>query len=190
MPRFFRRNYLSIDPRTLGLVRIALASLLLVDLAKRCRVLTLFYTNEGLLPNHRLLWSPTRDFMPSFLFALSHRHEVVIAFALIGLVYAGLLLGYRTRLMHALSWVCLLSLQVRADILSNGADFTYSPDVMLWTAFLPMGRRFSLDAALRSLRSSAENDFIALRRCARAGRDTELVVSFAVLAATSAAGVA
>jgi hypothetical protein len=177
-----RRNYLSIDPRTLGLVRIALGMLLLVDLAKRSCVLSLFYTNRGLLPNHRLLWRPTRDFTPSFLFALSYRHEVVIAFVLIGLVYASWLVGYRTRLMHALSWICLVSLQVRADVLSNGADFVFS-DVVLWTAFLPMGRRFSVDALLSSLRDSAENDFEALRQRARAPRDTRPVVSLAVLAA-------
>jgi hypothetical protein len=183
MLRLLRRNYLSIDPRTLGLVRIALGLLLLVDLAKRSRVLTLFYTNRGLLPNHRLLWRPTREFTPSFLFALSYRHEVVLAFVLIGLVYVGFLIGYRTRLMHGLSWVCLVSLQVRADILSNGADFVFS-DVVLWTAFLPMGRRFSLDALLQSLRDGAEPDFAALRHRVLTPRDTRPVVSLAVLAAT------
>jgi hypothetical protein len=180
--RFLRRSYLSIDPRTLGLLRIVLGLLLLADLAKRSRVLTVFYTNQGLLPNHRLLWRPSREFMLSFLFALSQRHEVVIAFALIGLVYVCFLIGYRTRLMHALSWFCLLSLQLRADLLANGADFVFS-DLLLWTAFLPLGRRFSLDALRASMRASPESDFAALRSRASSPRDTLPVVSLAVLAA-------
>jgi len=180
---FLRQHYLSIDPRTLGLVRIALGALLLTDLAKRCCVLSLFYTNDGLIPNHRVLWRPMREFAFSFLFALSDKHEVVAAFALIAAVYLCFLFGYRTRLMHVLSWLCLVSLQVRVDLLANGADFVFS-DLLLWTAFLPLGRRFSLDALLHSLRHAGDSDFEALQRLAGARRDTQPVVSLAVLAGT------
>ena len=58
---FVRRNYLSIDPRTLGLLRIGIACLLLLDLAKRVPLVRLFYVNDGLIPNHRVLWRPPRE---------------------------------------------------------------------------------------------------------------------------------
>jgi hypothetical protein len=180
---FWRRHYLSIDPRTLGFLRIALATLLLADLAKRSSILSLFYTNTGLIPNHRVLWRPIRESMLSFLLSLSAQHEVTLAFALIAVVYLSFLVGYRTRLMHVLSWLCLVSLEVRVDLLSNGADFVFS-DLVLWTVFLPLGRRFSLDAVLNSLRSAGDRDLEALRLLAESPRDARPVVSLAVLAAT------
>ena len=181
MLSFLRRNFFTIDPRTLGVLRIALASLLLVDLAKRTYVLRLFYVNSGLLPNHRVLWQPPREHMFSFLLGLSATAEVQIAFALIALVYLCFLLGYRTRVMHVLSWLSLVSLQMRADILCSGADFVFS-DLVLWSAFLPLGRRFSLDAVLRSLRSGNDTDLQGLRYVSSAPRDTRPVVSLGVLA--------
>ncbi|HET8931892.1 MAG TPA: HTTM domain-containing protein [Polyangiales bacterium] len=144
---FLRRHYLSIDPRTLGLLRIAIACLLLVDLVKRVPVLRLFYVNAGLIPNHRVLWRPPREHMVSLLLAFGEVGEVQIAFVLIALVYLCLLIGYRTRLMHVLAWLSLVSLQTRADVLSSGADFVFST-MVLWSAFLPLGRRFSVDAVL------------------------------------------
>lgn len=168
---FLRRNYLSIDPRTLGLLRIGIACLLLLDLAKRVPVLRLFYVNEGLIPNHRVLWRPPREFSFSYLLALSSAGEVQVAFVLIALIYLCLLVGFRTRLMHVLSWLSLISLHVRVDILSSGADFVFG-ELLLWTAFLPLGRRFSVDALLRRLRTEPDG----------VQRDTEPVVSLAVLA--------
>ena len=52
------RTYLTIDGRSLGLFRIGLALLLLVDLARRFPHVRDFYTNVGLLPNHTVLWRP------------------------------------------------------------------------------------------------------------------------------------
>ena len=101
---FLRRSYFEIDPRTLGLARIAIASVLLVDLVKRWLALSIFYTNQGLIPNHSMLWRPVRRYTLSFLFALSERHEVQIAFALIALVYVCFLIGYRTRLAPKDAW--------------------------------------------------------------------------------------
>ena len=169
---FVRRNYLSSDPRTLGLLRIGIACLLLFDLAKRVPVLRLFYVNDGLIPNHRVLWRPPREYMFSYLLALSSVREVQVAFVLIALLYLCLLVGYRTRLMHVLSWLSLVSLQTRADILSSGADFVFGV-LILWSAFLPLGRRFSIDALLQSLRTGDDRDL---------QRDTAPVVSLAVLA--------
>jgi len=179
---WLRRSYCAVDPRTLGLVRIVLGILLLIDLAKRSCVLSLFYTNDGLIPNHRSLWQPLREYSFSFLFAFSRASEVRWVFAFIAVVYLCFLLGYRTRLMHALSWICLMSLELRVDMLSSGADFVFT-QLLLWTAFLPMGRRFSVDSLRASLRLPNAS-FEDLARRAAALRPTEPVVSLAFLAAT------
>jgi hypothetical protein len=70
---------------------------------------------------------------------------VKLAFLLIGLVYLCFLLGIFTRLTHVLSVICLISLQIRVDLLSNGGDFVFC-NLMVWTAFLPLGAAFSVDA--------------------------------------------
>jgi hypothetical protein len=176
------RNFLSVDPRTLGLTRILIAALLFLDLGKRIPGISLWYTNDGLLPNHRLLWRPLREWMLSYLFALSSKQEVVVAFALTALVYFAFLVGWKTRVAHVLSWFCLLSLQTRVDVLANGGDFVFST-LVLFTMFLPMGRRFSVDAVLDGLRA-ARGGVSAANEAAPRVLPVQPVVSLAVLALT------
>lgn len=166
----WRQRYLSIDPRTLGLLRIALGLLLLLDLAKRAGGIGLWYVNSGLLPNHRLLWQPRTPYQLSYLYSLFTVPQVEVAFALMALVYLAFLLGLRTRLMHLLAWLCLLSLHTRADMLANGGDYVFCT-LVLWSAFLPLGRRFSLDALRRAQPIAPEP-----------APDTRPVVSLAALA--------
>ena len=52
------RTYLSLDARSLGLGRIVLGAVLLIDLLRRVPELVTWYTNQGLLPNHTVLWQP------------------------------------------------------------------------------------------------------------------------------------
>lgn len=148
-----RQRYLEIDTRTLGWLRIALGLLLLLDLAKRASDLATWYTNSGFLPNHRMLWLPTTPYQLSYLFSFWTASQIQAAFAVTALVYLAFLLGYRTRLTHLLSWFSLLSLQTRVDLVANGGDYVFCT-LMLWSLFLPLGRRYSLDA-LRERRDPA-----------------------------------
>ena len=94
---------MTVDARSLGFGRIVLALILLFDLWHRARVITLFYSNDGLIPNHMMLWRPPTQWMFSFFFILSRPDEVAVGFALCGLIYLVLLVGWRTRLMQVLS---------------------------------------------------------------------------------------
>ncbi|HET8934115.1 MAG TPA: HTTM domain-containing protein [Polyangiales bacterium] len=152
-----RRRYLSIDPRTLGVFRVALGALLLLDLARRASELSLWYTNAGLLPNHRLLWRPETQYQISYLYALFTADQVRVAFALTAVINLCFLVGYRTRLMHVLSWFALLSMQTRATILANGGDYVFCT-LTLWSAFLPLGARLSLDRWIARTREPAAPD--------------------------------
>ena len=148
-------HHLTIDARSLGLGRIGLALVLLFDLLRRIPVLRLFYSNEGLLPNHTLLWRPPTQWMFSFFFMASLPDEAALCFILCGIIYLALLVGWRTRLMQFLALVCVLSLHSRVTLLENGGDWMLG-ELALWTAFLPLGRRFSVDAVLASLRGHPE----------------------------------
>jgi predicted DCC family thiol-disulfide oxidoreductase YuxK len=147
--------WLTMDARSAALGRIALSLVLLLDLVRRVPVLRLFYTNEGLLPNHTLLWRPPTPWMFSFFFMASHADEAALGFAICGLVYLALLIGWRTRLMRFLALVCVLSLHARVTLVENGGDWTLG-ELTLWAAFLPLGRRFSVDALRASLRRRRE----------------------------------
>jgi predicted DCC family thiol-disulfide oxidoreductase YuxK len=178
----FVTKYLSIDPRSLGLGRIVLAVLLLFDLVHRALGgITLWYSNQGLLPNHTLLWRPPTQWMFSLFYMASWPDEARLGFVLCGLVYLGLLVGWRTRLMQVLSVIAVMSLHSRVPFLENGGDWTVG-ELALWTAFLPLGRRFSVDAVRASLRRRRETTAAELDDRAGLAGDATPVISLAVLA--------
>ena len=153
--RFLVARYLTIDARSVGLGRVAVAIVLLIDLLRRIPVLDLFYTNDGLLPNHTLLWRPPTQWMFSFFFLASLRNEAILCFAICAFVYLALLVGWRTTLMRFLAPICLISLHARVTLVENGGDWTLC-ELILWSSLLPLGRRFSLDAVRASLRRRRE----------------------------------
>lgn len=179
-PGFFAR-YLSLDPRSLGLARVYLGFLLLVDLLRRVPDMSVWYTNEGLLPNHTLLWRPGARYQFSFFFAASWPGEVAVLFLICGLIFFCFMIGWRTRLMHVLSFICLVSLHDRVIFLENGGDVVLTI-LIAWTLFLPMGARFSVDALKNSLRRRPDHDAADLGRRAELPLETRPVVSLAVLA--------
>jgi predicted DCC family thiol-disulfide oxidoreductase YuxK len=153
--RWFVDTYLIIDARSVGLGRVAVAIALLADLIHRIPVLDLFYTNDGLLPNHTLLWRPPTQWMFSFFFVASMRDEVMLCFAVCGFVYLALLVGWRTTLMRFLAPICVISLHTRVTLVENGGDWMLG-ELCVWSVFLPLGRRFSVDAVRASLRRRRE----------------------------------
>ena len=174
--RWFVEKYLTIDARSVALGRIAVAIVLLIDLGRRIPVLDLFYTNDGLLPNHTLLWRPPTQWMFSFFFLASLRSEAILGFLLCGFVYLALLVGWRTTLMRFLAPICLISLHARVTLVENGGDWMLC-ELIVWSAFLPLGRRFSVDAVRASLRRRRETTAAELAdRAAMAVRpDSSLV---------------
>ena len=180
--RYFAAQYMTVDARALGFGRIVLSLILLFDLWHRARVLTLFFSNQGLIPNHMMMWRPPTQWMFSFFFILSNPDEVAVGFALCGLIYLALLVGWRTRLMHFLAVLAVMSLHSRVTLLENGGDWMLG-ELTLWTAFLPLGKRFSLDAVLASLRARRETTAAELAdRRAMEPPISLNVVSLAVLA--------
>jgi hypothetical protein len=143
----FVATYLSVDARSLAAGRIALASVLLLDLVKRWVQLGSWYTNDGLVPNHTLLWRPSFAHVFSFFYMASYTHEAVFGFVLCALTYTALLVGFYTRLAQLLSMVAVMSLHGRLLLFDNGGDVVLGL-LAIWTAFLPTGGRYSVDALL------------------------------------------
>jgi hypothetical protein len=146
-PRF-TATYLTFDARSLGVARVYLGLLLMADLLRRVPGIRTWYSNDGLLPNHLLLWHPGADYQFSLFFLASHFHEAVALFLACGCVFVAFLAGYRTRLFHLLSLVCICSLHSRLILFDDGSETT-TRLLVFWTLFLPMGQRYSVDALLR-----------------------------------------
>ncbi|HEX3902484.1 MAG TPA: DCC1-like thiol-disulfide oxidoreductase family protein [Polyangia bacterium] len=147
-----RRTYLQIDLRSLALGRIVLGLVLLGDLLRRVPWLRDFYSNLGLIPNHTILWRPPFPRIFSFLFMASLPEESAIWFFIALVCFVCFTVGYRTRLFHLLSFAMTTSLHNRIMFAENWGGVAIGA-LMVWTAFLPLGRRFSVDAIRASLRA-------------------------------------
>lgn len=145
MGKRIAESFLRIDPRSLGLFRIAMALVLIGDLFRRWVWLRVFYSNDGVLPNHNHIFN-LRDKAQvwSFLHAFSTPGENFFAFSLILLVYIGFLIGWKTRVFHALSLISLVSLGSRNILLENQGNYAATA-LVFFTLFLPLGSRYSVD---------------------------------------------
>jgi hypothetical protein len=171
-------RYLSLDVRWLGLFRIALGTLLVVEVLRRWYYARPFYTNDGLLPNHYSLFAPMGRHVFSIYHAFSSYAEVSVAFFLTLLVFVSFALGYRTKLSHLLAAVCITGLNARNLFVENGGTVVVNI-ITVYTLFLPLGERFSLDAVRRSLARKRDESVLDLNRpdpLRNEGRAVSLVV--------------
>src|SRR6476469_5002419 len=178
-----RSVYLTADLRSLAFGRIVLALVLLRDLIGRWLEISIWYTNDGIIPNHSLLWRPSWDYVFSLFYLASYKHEAVIGFIICLIVYLTLLVGFRTKLAQILATICMISLHGRTLLFDNGGDVVLGL-LTIWTMFLPTGRCFSVDAVLARNRRAAESpatDALAVGRPV-ATEQGRTFVSIAVLA--------
>ena len=140
-----------LDLRALALLRILLGLILLVDLAVRLTDLRVFYSDSGVLPRADLLGKVATGSTPWLvsLHMVSGLWEVqLLIFAIAGFCAFCLLIGHRTQLFIFLSWLLLVSLHNRNPTILNAGDLLLRM-LLFWSLFLPLGARYSVDAAIR-----------------------------------------
>ncbi|MGV3620493.1 MAG: hypothetical protein ACO1OB_06735 [Archangium sp.] len=152
----FGQQLLTASPVTLGTGRVLLALLLLFDVLRRWGDLDVWYTNQGLMPNHTMLWAPQARLGFSIFYGVSELHEARFFVGVIVIVYLLLLVGWKTKLMQLLALAAQLSLNCRIHYLTNGGDVALSV-LLVWTAFLPLGSWLSIDSLRRAMRHSKLN---------------------------------
>ncbi len=133
------------DPRALGLFRIAFGLLGFWDLFRRIPYVTIFYSNDGVLSNHFALFRPAAGHHFTLFHLCSKPEEAALLFGLIALCLFFFTIGYRTRLFHVLAGLGMISLHTRNVLIENGGDVVHNL-WWLWTLFLPLGARYSVDA--------------------------------------------
>lgn len=138
----FLKTLFSIDLRALAVLRIALAVLILADLAGRIPLFNVFYVTDSPFPLQlaRLecpLWLFPHLFNDSAVFQAT-LFVLATAFAL------SLLLGFHTRIACFASWYLLVSMQFRNLNLLSVGDYIMAL-ILFWSIFLPLGSRYSFD---------------------------------------------
>lgn len=141
------KTVFSIDLRSLALMRVMLALLILIDLVLRSRAMSLFYTDAGVLPRSKWIEVNHKWYL-SIHGASGDLWWQVLLFIVAALFAIGLLVGYRTRLTSIVSWLLLASLMNRNELVLQGGDILLVV-MSFWAMFLPLGAKWSIDAALQ-----------------------------------------
>ncbi len=136
----------SLDFRSLGLLRILIGVIVLVDLLGRFTDWHIFYSNEGILSNSYWKQEMSSWYHFSFFAIFDFYFWPVIVFFIHALIAGFYLVGFHTKVMSVLLWVFTCSMQDHNWLINSGGDDVLR--VMLFvTLFLPLGAYFSVDRA-------------------------------------------
>ena len=139
-----------IDIRSLGLFRITFGLVLIHNLYLRLsdRGFYSFFSQEGLVPIEY-----SNPFSYSLLNSIVGL-EITIIFMIASLiVYILYTIGYKTNIMKWLVVLVLLTLFHRGRFITDGSDMMLRL-MAIWTAFLPLGRRLSIDSYIEKKKYS------------------------------------
>jgi predicted DCC family thiol-disulfide oxidoreductase YuxK len=143
------RDLAGVDLRSLALFRVMLALALLVNATLYWPDATTFFADgSGLSPRAPL--SRMSIYNWSVLGFSGAPWFLHLFFFIYVLASLGLFFGYRTRLMTLICWLCAVSLRNRGGMFISLADVQLGI-LLFWALFLPLGARFSVDAALRKV---------------------------------------
>lgn len=134
---------LALDLRSLALMRIGLGVTMWLHLVKLGSSLADLYSDAGVLP--RALASRVFE-QPAYarlLFLDGSTAWAGLCFALTALSAACVVVGYRTRWALALCWLLFSSIAWRNPVVLHTGD-SYLLVILLWSAFLPMDRRWAI----------------------------------------------
>lgn len=143
-PRF--SEIVGIDLRTLALFRFALGSVIFCNLLTAFGDITAFWTDAGVMPRAWLVESEPAQRLSLYLIGGQTWFvtAMLIVQSVLALMFA---LGWRTRLATVLTFVLWASLLNRNPMPIIGGDILICC-LLFWAMFLPVGARFSVDAAI------------------------------------------
>ncbi|EKV00776.1 Protein of unknown function, DUF393 [Leptolyngbya sp. PCC 7375] len=135
-----------LDLRSLALLRLGLALVILFDVWFRLSNVVADYTDQGTLPLSALgeLW------LPGYWSIHALSGSVVwqwVCFAIATCSALLMLIGYRTRWATIVAWLMLISLHNRNPLVVSSADDVLRA-MVFWAMFLPLGSSYSVDQAL------------------------------------------
>jgi hypothetical protein len=177
---WIRDNYCVMEPRTAGIYRWVVGFLCVADMLRHWGEARWFYSNEGVLTNHYHLFRPSSGYNFSVFHAFSSLGEVHVIFAFFVLCHFFFMIGWHTKLFSILSFVAVTSVDNRLVMVENGGYIAVNL-VVAYAMFLPTGKRFSVDAWLRSFRERKERSTAELNERDRPDWAYKPYTSLAVL---------
>jgi len=149
------RSLLSIDPRSLALLRVGLGVIVLLDVLQRTGDVRGLYADTGVLPI-AASWNHLHYTAGHWSLHWLHGSWQWQGLLLLGEGVAALamLVGYRSRLATVATWVLVASLNIRNPMVTTHGDALLQL-CLFWSVFLPLGARFSLDALRRGEKPAA-----------------------------------
>src|SRR5215210_526621 len=138
------------DLRSLALLRVVLALLVLTDLAIRATDLYQHYADAGVLPRPVLVEEVLSPWVFSLNLMNGEPFFQALLFGVAALAALGMLVGYRTRLVTFVVWVLLFSIQLRNPLV-NSSEALLLRMLLFWGMLLPLGAYWSLDRARSAL---------------------------------------
>src|SRR4030095_10626483 len=138
-----------IDLRSLALLRMGLALIVIGDLINRSFDLRAHYTDFGVLPRKDLIESASNFWHVSIHLINGSVLVQSLLFLAAGVLAVALFFGYRTRLVVPALWFLTISLHSRNLMINQGGDHLLRL-LLFWGMFLPLGAVYSFDSALNS----------------------------------------
>lgn len=159
------KRLFEIDARSLAIFRIGLGTILLYDWISRSLDFISHYTDYGILPRASLLEKAVNVSRFSIFFCTDNYFLTALFFAFGMLSALALIVGYRTRFAIVISWILLVSIQIRNPLLLQGGDDLLRM-LTFWSMFLPLASRYSVDNALHPEKFSWSNSSLSVASAA------------------------
>ena len=139
------RNLFSIDLRSLALFRVLIAIAVIANITVLALDLNAFLSDNGLYTRaHAISNASPYHFSLYYISGAAWYSLILLLLTLFAAL--AMLFGFRTRIATVITWVLIASLSNRISGLASGAD-TQLTVLLFWAMFLPLGARFSIDAA-------------------------------------------
>ena len=144
----FLKKTFAFDDRSMGLYRILIGLVVMADVLYRWEDLANFYTDTGLIP--RSIFTSEMSMPWSLSFHLANgSYPFIVAMFLVHLIFGLMLVfGYKSRWAMIGAYLMTVSVHNRNWLVNNGGDDVLRA-ILFLSIFLPLNRRFSLDAALK-----------------------------------------
>ena len=140
----WREELFSVDVRSLAVLRVGVAVMVILDVARRLGWVRLFHSDDGVLTS-----SQASEYLGSGYWSLYWLNgSPGFACLLLALTFfsaVGLLVGYRTRWMTPACLVLVWSLQISNPLLLTAGHILLRM-MLFWMVFLPVSAVWSVDA--------------------------------------------
>ncbi len=184
--RFFKKHVtspltiLSLDLRAMAAFRFFLGFILIVDIVTRAADIRSHYSDFGILPRHAYIEHFSNPLHVSLHLASGLVEWQALLFTLTAIAGFCVMIGYRTRFATIVAWVLLVSMHNRNTMILNGGDVLFRA-IYFWSILLPLGARYSVDAALNTNETAPKKLFFSAATIGISVQIAILYVSTAML---------